>query len=26
MVDLAEENYKKALKKATYYVGEIGEN
>ena len=25
MVDLTEENYKKALKKATYYVGEIEE-
>ena len=25
MVDLAEENYKKALEKATYYVGEIEE-
>ena len=25
MVDLAEGNYKKALNKATYYVGEIEE-
>ena len=25
MVELAEENYKKELKRATYYVGEIAE-
>ena len=26
MVELAKENYKKELKRATYYVGEIDEN